>query len=337
MCAVILAGVDVSAASFDVCLLEPTRRVAQTKSYPNSPEGRQRFVSSLQSKMGRRDTARVCLESTGVYSVDLSWQLWLAQGVEVMVVNPRAMANFRKAASVRNKTDREDAALALEFLQRMAFEPWQAPAKERMALRQIARRIHDLVGLCTQEKCRLHAATSSSEEEALPELVRRDIAENVQQLEKRIENLRAEALKVIGASEELSRCFGLLVSIKGIAEASGIQILSELAILPEGLKAKQWVAWAGLDPIQFESGTSIKRPSKISRRGSHHLRQALYFPALTAIRCEPEVKQFYQELMGRGKPHTVALVAVMRKLLHSINGMWKHNQPFEGSRFRAPR
>lgn len=334
MCAVVLVGIDVSAASFESCLLEPGRHVAKAASHANTVEGRQRFIGQLEKLMRRGDQVRVCLESTGVYSVDLSWALSQTEAVEVMVVNPRAMSQFRGAVSQRNKTDREDAELALEFLQRMPFELWKAPSNESMVLRQLARRIEDLVGLSTQEKCRLHAATSV---EMAPAFIRRDIAEHLEELERRIGKLRQQALELIASSGELNRRLQLLTSIKGIGEASGIKILAELSILPSGLRAKQWVAWAGLDPSRYESGTSVKRGPRISRQGSHHLRHALYLPAVTAARFEPGVKTFYEELLAKGKASAVAHVAVMRKLLHSINGMWKQNLPFENDKFRAPK
>jgi hypothetical protein len=59
-------------------------------------------------------------------------------------------------------------------------------------------------------------------------------------------------------------------------------------------------------------------------------------PALVAIRCEPRVRAFYDKLLDRGKKAIVAVVAVMRKLLHSIYGMLKHGAPFDGDKFYRP-
>ena len=40
---------------------------------------------------------------------------------------------------------------------------------------------------------------------------------------------------------------------------------------------------------------------------------------LTATRCNPVIKVFYQRLLSRGKIHKVALTAAMRKLLVILN------------------
>ncbi len=121
--------------------------------------------------------------------------------------------------------------------------------------------------------------------------------------------------------------------MKGIAEAAGIQILAELSTLPKDMDVRQWVAHAGIDPMQFKSGTSIDRPSRISRRGNVHLRRALFLPALVAAQHEPHVKAFYEKLLGRGKTKMQANVAVMRKLLHAIYGMLKHDRDVDGGKF----
>ena len=112
-----------------------------------------------------------------------------------------------------------------------------------------------------------------------------------------------------------------------------MRLLGELLVLPDDLTAPQWVAHAGLDPRPYESGTSIHRPRRISKVGNRHLRAALYMPALVAIQHEPNVKAFYSKLVSAGKKPMQAVVAVMRKLLHAIWGMLKHDQNFDGNKF----
>jgi transposase len=123
-----------------------------------------------------------------------------------------------------------------------------------------------------------------------------------------------------------------MLTTPGIGETSALQILGELAVLPDTLDARQWVAFSGLDPRRFKSGTSVDKKPRISRGGSRHLRRALYMPALVAIRFEPYLQGFYQRLLGRGKAPLQALVAVMRKLLHAFFAMFQLHQPYDGSK-----
>jgi transposase len=328
----VLCGIDVSAKTLDVALFSVKRGLLETRRFENTALGHQDLVGALSSRAEAGTAIRVCLESTGVYSVDLCSLLHRSPQTELMVVNPRIMSKFREALSERNKTDRGDAQVALEYLKKMEFEIWKAPAPESLELRQMARRIEDLVKLRTQEKNRLHAVGAVKDS---PAWLKDDITGAIDELSRRIDSLRARALKLIRAQKELNRCFQLLLTIKGVAESSAILLLSELAILPEGMTVKQWVAWAGLDVAHFESGTSVRKIPTISRKGSAALRKALFLPALSAARFDLHVKAYFQEVLGRTKKPLKAYIAVMRKLLHSIFGMFKNNRPFEGARFRV--
>jgi len=279
-------------------------------------------------------TARVVLESTGVYGLDLAFALQRAKRVEVMVANPRAITAFAKASLQRSKTDALDAETILEFGKRMPFVPWTPPDPSILELRALSRRVEAMSKMVTQEKSRLHA---NEQTEELSDFVKEDIRELAELLEGRIERLRKQALLVIEQSPELAKAFGHLTSIKGIADAAGIQLLAEFGTLPQDMTTRQWVAHAGLDPRQHQSGTSVHKPARISKTGNAHLRRALFLPAMVASRWEPNVKAFYEKLLAKGKTKMQALVAVMRKLLHAIHGMLRHDQDFDGEKFFAVR
>jgi transposase len=68
---------------------------------------------------------------------------------------------------------------------------------------------------------------------------------------------------------------------------------------------------------------------------NRHIRSALYMPALSAKQHDPHVKAYFQHLVANGKKPLQAVCAVMLKLLHAINGMLKHNKPFDNTRFYA--
>jgi transposase len=153
-------------------------------------------------------------------------------------------------------------------------------------------------------------------------------------LEKQLKAHRECALKLIRQHTELTTAFALITGIKGIANASAIQILAELMILPQDMSAKQWVAFVGQDPRQFESGSSVTKKPRLSKAGNKFIRQALYMPALVATRYETHIKAYYQHLIiDNGLKKIQAVCAVMRKLLHAIHGMLKMNKSFEGTRF----
>jgi len=321
------AGGDVSADEVVVALKRDDDG-RERAVFPNTAAGHKSLVAWLRK---RGSSVRMVIEATGIYSLDVAFALERAKGIEVMVANPRAVSDFARALMRRSKTDRLDAESILEFALRMPFVPWVPPSPSRLDLRAIVRRMCSLKLQMQQEGNRLHAAEHAQE---ITPLIRRDVELHLRQLERHVTKLDAQAFAIVHADAELNRYYRHLISVCGIARTSALHILGEIAILPADMSARQWVAHAGIDPRTFDSGTSVHKPARISRRGNHYLRAALYMPALVAIRRNPNARAFYEQLLARGKTKMQGIVAVMRKLLHSIHGMFRTDTDFVGEKFR---
>ena len=323
-------GIEVSAKELVVRLrrqgdLEPLRN------FTNTPEGRETVVRYLRHA-GR--VVRVCLESSGLYGLDLALVLSAAPGVEVMVANPRAVRHFAHALMKRSKSDPVDAGVLEEFAARMPFQAWQRPSSAALALHALVRRLRELVDMQAAEKNRQHAAGLT---QTTPTAVPRDLARSLRAQQRAIERLTRQARKLIAQDPQLRERFELLDSMRGVGETSAVQLLGELAVLAPDLQARQWVAYAGMDPREHTSGSSVHKKPRISKAGNKYLRHSLFMPALVAVRHDPYRGAFYQHLLAKGKFKMQALVAVMRKLLHAIHAMFKNHEPYDGSKlFRLP-
>jgi len=316
-------GIEVSSKTLVVDLAGKAPR-----EFPNTPIGHRALLTWL-----RRAPLplRVCMEATGLYGLDLALAL-VAAGIPLLVANPRSVRNFARALMQRSKTDPLDAILLREYAARMPFAPWQPPSPQALQLIAAARRIQALTHMMAAEKNRLHAASLSH---TVPPMVRFDIRRSIQNMERAVERLTQGVLLFILDDPQLARRKQLLVSIPGIGLTSAIQLLAELLHLGPDADVRQWVAYAGLDPHEHTSGTAVASKPRVSKAGNAHLRRALYMPALVATRHEPHLRGFYHHLLERGKAKLQALVAVMRKLLHAIFGMFKHDTPYDGSKLYA--
>lgn len=319
-------GIDISAKSLEVRLGRPSG-AEEAFELPNQPQGHQELIKRLTRRSGR---ARVVLEASGVYHLDLALALHQADRIEVMVVNPRAARDFARAVMQRSKTDKLDAAVLLEFVRRMPFLPWVPPSPEELELRTMGRRISSLTKTRTQEKNRLHA-----NEYVGSQVVCHDIELNIRHLDRRIQALEAKALDLVWKSPKLRKQLAHLTSLRGIGKSSAIRILGEICVLPKDMTPRQWVAHAGLDPRILQSGLSLNAPARISRMGNRNLRAVLFMPALVAKQREPNVQAFYDKLIANQKAPMQAVVAVMRKLLHAIHGMLRTGTDFDGAKFYA--
>jgi transposase len=321
------AGIDVGSKEL-VIVITINGKAHKAKTFENTALGHKAIITMLSKLRGK---TRVCLEATGIYHFDLAVALSYAEGIEIMIINPKAAHNFAKVLMKRSKTDAVDAEILADYCQRMPFEAWQKPADENITLKAIARRIAALNKQKAQTKNQLHALKATK---GTPAIVIEHTEELIAVLEKQIQALRNSTFELIQQNEELNEAFTLISGIKGIGDASSIQILAELMILPQDMTARQWVAYAGLDPRHFESGSSVSKKPRISKAGNKFIRQALYMPALVATRFETHIKGYYIHLIkDNGLKKMQALCAVMRKLLHAIHGMLKAKKEFDGTRF----
>jgi transposase len=322
-----VAGIDVAHKTLALAV-GVGEKIGKAREYANTASGHRALIKKLKGAK----VERVCLEATGSYHLDLALALDAA-GLAIMVVNPKAAKHFAEALLSRTKTDAADAVVLARFAQSMPFEPWQRPDEHALALRACARRIEALSHSRTQAKNQLHALSQST---TTPQVVLDDVGLSIAQYDDQIQALRRWAETLIATDTVVQEAFELLLSVKGIASASAIQILGELLVLPADMRAKQWVALAGLDPRHSTSGTSVNKKPRLSKAGNRHLRLALFMPALCATRHDPHVKAYYRHLTeDNGLMKIQAVCAVMRKLLHAIHGMLSQRRPFDGSRFYA--
>ena len=96
--------------------------------------------------------------------------------------------------------------------------------------------------------------------------------------------------------------------------------IPELGTMEEG----QTAALAGLAPITRQSGTW--RGRSFIQGGRAALRQALYMPAIVAMRFNPDLKRVYDRLTAKGKHAKIAITAIMRKLIILANALLRDNR-----------
>ena len=274
----------------------------------NDAKGHKTLIAILTKP---RKPVYVAMEATGTYHLDAALALASNPHIHVMLVNPKAARRFAEAQMRRAKTDRVDAIVLLEFVERMEFVEWNRPSDAVLQLRMLGRHLTSLIEERVAVENRLHAAGATH---VTPHFIIDDLKRAIDQLSQRIDHVQAEALDAVQRDDILVEKFAALTSIPGIAKRSGIQILAELAALAEDMTPDEVVAHAGLDPRVRQSGSSDPRRS-ISHVGNNRLRAALYMPALTAARHSPAVSSWYDSLIARNKLRLVAQVAVMRRLL----------------------
>lgn len=309
-------GIDMAKATFVVALRLPDGRLRR-KSCANTPSG----FEELGGWLARQPVARVhaTLEATGTYGEALA--LWLHEaGHVVSVVNPAVIHAYARTRLTRSKTDRIDATLIADYTATQAPAPWTPLAPEIRQLQALVRRLDALHGMRTQELNRLAAGSLVAE-------VRASIEAMLAQLDAQIAHVQQLIHQHLDQHPGLRAQRDLLTTIPGIGEATAAVLLAELFDKPFH-SARQAAAFAGLVPRLVESGT-LRGRARLSKIGPGRLRKALYFPALTALRCNPTIRAVRDRLHLAGKPPMVIIGAAMRKLIHLAYGVLKSARAYE--------
>ncbi len=307
-------GIDVGKADFHCALLSDGR--SKPNSFPNSQKGFERLRSWLRNR--GVDRVHACLEATGGWSEELALFLQ-EQGHVVSLVNPMAIKSFGQSELSRTKTDKADAALIARYCSAMQPRLWEPPSPSQRRLQRLGRRRTALVEMRTQEHNRLEGPGIAE--------VRDSLEKSIAFLESQIADIDREIASVISNDPDLRNKRDLLESIPGIGERFASTLLGELPQLTEFRNGKALAAFVGLCPREFRSGSSVST-SWLSKMGNPHVRRVLYMPAISAMRCNPILKDFSARLRARGKRTKQIIAAVMRRMLVLAYGVLKSGRPF---------
>lgn len=311
-------GIDMAKLKFNACLLNTTGKLKH-KVFPNMAVGFQQLDAWL-TRHGA-PYAHACMEATGAYGEALALHLHKA-GPQVSVINPAAVKAFAGSCLSRTKTDKVDAELIARFCVAQRPPAWTPPAPEVRELQALVRRLEALTEMRVAEQNRLEAIIAV-------ESVRSSVEGHISYLNHQIEQSQAAIRQHITSHPGLRRQSELLDSIPGIAETTAATLLAEITDITQYRSARQVAAYAGLVPRERHSGTSVRGRTRLSKIGNARLRKALYFPAITALRCSSFFQAWAEGLRARGKCKMSVIGAAMRKLIHLAYGVLKTGRPFD--------
>lgn len=315
-------GIDVSKDTFHVCLgsidENQSVRVLKQSSFTNNEKGFKQLLSWKQKSLNPDISLWYVMEATGVYYENLAY--FLSENKEnLSVLLPNKSKNFAKSLDIKTKTDKVDAAMLCRIGLERVLPAWKIPSTLMKQIKSLCREYKNLKGQGAQIKVRLHAYKHSYKPE------KRTIARLKQQLsllEKQIILVEKEIRNYISQDESLQKRINNIQLVKGLSLITIITVIAETNGFASINNAKQLVSYSGLDITMNQSGQYYGR-TKISKKGNSHIRSALYLPAMSAVRSNIRLKQFYNTIMEKHKCGKVGIVAVARKMLILIYTLWK--------------
>lgn len=310
-------GIDMAKHTFEVAILHGEK--LRHQQFENAPAG----FHALTVWLTRQGVSQghAVMEATGTYGEDLALYLYHA-GRRVSVVNPARIKAFGQSELQRNKNDRMDATSIARFAVKHDPEAWTPPPAELRQLQGLVRHLDDLMAQHSQWQQRL------TESRPVP-AVQTSLQTLLAVVEDQMQQVQQQIRDHVTQHPALARQQALLTSIPGIGEATAARLLAEMAPLERFQSARQAAAYTGLTPKHYESGSSVRGRTHLSKIGNARVRKALYWPAIAALRCNPLSRAFGQRLRERGQAKMVVIGAAMRKLVHLAYGVLKTGKPFD--------
>ncbi|GMI48409.1 hypothetical protein TrCOL_g4252 [Triparma columacea] len=298
-------GIDVSKATLDVHRLSDGKMT----SFINNTAG----FKQLAKFCIETTVIRVVYEATGAYHKE--FERSLGAHLPLVKVNPLQARRFAQAHGVRAKTDAVDARMLAVMGDAFVLEPKRPISETQHILKELRAFRSGLVA----DRTRI---LSRQKTQTLP-ITRRQSKTRLAHIEKQITEIAAEIDRLIQADDMMAHSMKILRSIPGIGAVCAATILIEM---PEigGMDRKQVASLTGVAPMTRQSGQW--RGKSFIQGGRKVVRDALYMPALVAMRFNPELKAKYKAMIKAGKPPKVALTALMRKLIELANALIKANR-----------
>lgn len=307
-------GIDIAKRKFDVALLVEAK--FKTKVFANELAGIEALLKWLDTHAG--EPVHAVMEATGNYGEALATALCDA-GHGVSVINPARAKAYAQSLGLRQKSDSVDARALAQLVSSQRLQRWRPPPMELRTLQALVRRLDALIAMHVQEQNRLEVA---------PANVKDSIAQHLVYLDEQIEYIKGEIARHIDRHPGLKQQQSLLESIPGIGSSTSAWLIAEMNLM-RFASAREAAAFAGVTPRMHQSGSSVRGKPRVCKQGSAKLRKLLYFPAITAMRCNPVVKALSKRLKQRGKHNMAIITAAMRKLIHIAYGVLKSGKTFD--------
>ena len=321
----IIIGIDVSKDKLDCLWLKDlTTSKVKAKVFNNRSRDHAALLkwAEQHTKVALNEVHFV-MEATGVYHEALAHALYEA-GAKVSVINPAQISNYAKSLGTRSKTDKKDSMVIARYAATHELRYWQPEPVEVRHLKALISRLEAISQDIQREENRLEKVQVALTSDVVLTSLETMLGE-LNKEKRRLEELIDEH---IVQHPGLKQDRALLESIPGVGSVVSRYMMSVIRSR-QFESAPQCAAFLGLIPIQHESGSSVRKPPRLSKAGDARVRAKLYMAAVVSIKHNPDIRLQYERLLKAGKSKMSALCAAMRKLVHICFGVLKHQTTYQ--------
>lgn len=309
-------GIDISKQSFD-CSITLENGKIESRKFSNDSVGFMKLKKLLSLE------SHVVMEASGPYYLRLATFLH-EEGIKVSVVNALIIRRFCQMRMMRTKTDKKDAMMIREYAQMENPGLWKPDEPLILKLKNLNTMVELLDKGITATGNQLEAF---KEMPGTDKSIIAQLKSIVEFNKKSKENIELQMEEIV--KENFSNTYNSLLSIPGIGKKTAALLIAITGNFKKFDHYKQLIAYVGLNPRVFESGTSVKGRGHICKMGTSRLRKTIYLCSWSAKKSNPQCIEMYKRLKEKSKPNKVINVAIANKLLRQAFAMGKYEREYQ--------
>ncbi len=322
----LIFGIDISKATFDVYCKSMDLSRYEHRCFTNDPSGFKKFFRWYNRHTTDEDSPMIIMEYIGYFSFKFCSFLTM-NDLLYSPVNPIAIK--RSMGVQREKTDKKDAEIIADYglkfqdcihldsvLDEELMEIHMLLSQRKYFLKQELA-MHKQVKLFNYCIGTTYSTALVKHVKSLKELTK-----------KRRVKLDKRLLEIVSNSSKLKQHFNLLLSIPGVGVQTAYYLLVYTRNFTRLTDPRKFACYAGVAPFKHESGSSIRRRTRVSHIANKTMKGLLHMGAMNAIKVDPELRHYYLSKVESGKAKMSALNAVRNKIIHRIFAVIKRGTPF---------
>jgi len=316
-----IVGIDVSAATLDICVTGKTQKSVVIK---NESAAIRKFFNTYQS-----DQLLIGMENTGRYNWAL-YEVLKDLHHQVYVISPLHLK--KSMGLVRGKTDKVDAIRIAAFIAKnhTDISQWKpsSPAVQKLKIflternsriktkRQLLKQQHDYVKM---------------KHLGLDKTLMKLNSKQLTLIDSQITEIERQIELVIKADQNMDQQAKLIRSVPGAGKVLCWMMIAKTEGFTTITEPRKMACYSGVVPFANQSGTSIKGKQRVSHYADKAIKAVLHLAAMSAIRLKNELRDYYLRKVAEGKSKMSALNAVRNKIVHRIFAVVKNQIPYQSN------
>ena len=315
------AGIDISKLTLDICILDNN-----VKAYYKIDNELQAIKTFFERWALQYPMLYIGMENTGCYNYPL-YQALNELAVPYYVIPP---IHLKKSLGLsRGKNDKIDSLRIAQFLQTncrnlQVYKPQRAVVTQLrllLNLRELRIKMKKQLMGNGEQYAYFPAETTAPLMEADNQYIAL--------IDEQVKNLETQIQTLISNDAKLALCFKLISSVQGVGKILGWNLLVKTGEFDTITDPRKLACFAGVVPFDYSSGSSIRGRSKVSHYADKSLKKLLHLAAMSAIRLNGDLKDYYQRKVTEGKNKMSVLNAVRNKIIHRVYAVLKNQQPYQ--------